>query len=92
MKLYIDTADRDKIVIKLDDNVFETNSHKEKSQELLPFLEKALKQNGKSLKDITHIAVNPGPGSFTGIRVGQSVAYALGLALGISVDNLKLPV
>ena len=52
-------------------------------------IEKLLKKHGLSLQKITAIKVNPGPGSFTGVRVGISIANALGLALGITVNGTK---
>jgi len=36
------------------------------------------------------IEVETGPGSFTGLRVGVSVANALGFSLGISVNGKKM--
>ncbi len=36
------------------------------------------------------IEVETGPGSFTGLRVGVSVANALGFALGIPVNSKKM--
>jgi tRNA threonylcarbamoyladenosine biosynthesis protein TsaB len=32
--------------------------------------ENAMKRSGLELKELTHLAVNHGPGSFTGLRVG----------------------
>lgn len=85
MKLYIDTSDRDKIVIGIDGKRFETESTKSKSQKLLPFIERKLKEQNNTLSDIKEVEVNTGPGSFTGIRVGVSVANALGWALKIPI-------
>lgn len=48
------------------------------SQTLMPMIDSALKCADISLGDIELIAVNKGPGSFTGIRIG--VAAAKGLA------------
>ena len=48
------------------------------SQTLMPMIDNVLKCAGISLSDIDLIAVNKGPGSFTGIRIG--VAAAKGLA------------
>lgn len=48
------------------------------SQTLMPMLDNALKCANLTLNDIDLIAVNKGPGSFTGIRIG--VAAAKGLA------------
>lgn len=90
MKLFIDTSNRDKIVIGLDDKRFATSAREEKSQKLLPFIDEILKKEGKKIKDITEIEVNTGPGSFTGLRVGVSVASTLGWALGIPVNGKDL--
>lgn len=60
-----------------------------KSQNLLPLINKILKKNKVSLKDLTGIKVNTGPGSFTGLRVGVSVANALAWVLGILVNGKK---
>ncbi len=87
MKLYIDSTDSDKLVIGLDEVKIETTAHQRASQKLLPEIQKLLKKEGKTLKDLTEIEVNPGPGSFTGIRVGISVANALGFTLGIPVTH-----
>ena len=43
----------------------------------------------EKLKNLTHIAVNVGPGSFTGIRVGLSVARTLAYALNIPILGLS---
>lgn len=48
-----------------------------------------LVRNGRTLKDLTHIAVVLGPGSFTGIRVGVNLARTLAYALKIPVAGLS---
>lgn len=90
MKLYIDTSDSDKVVIRLDDKEYQTDSKKEKAQRLLPFIKETLEKQGKSPSDIKEIEVNTGPGSFTGLRVGVSVANALGWSLGVPVNGKDL--
>lgn len=62
-----------------------TNTGLTHSQTLLPMIESLLKNANVILDDIDLIAVNKGPGSFTGIRIG--VAAAKGLA-----DVKKIPV
>jgi tRNA threonylcarbamoyl adenosine modification protein YeaZ len=49
--------------------------------ELLPRLLDLLSATGVSLDDATALAVGGGPGSFTGLRVGMSIAKGLALAL-----------
>ncbi len=50
------------------------------SQTLMVMAEDLLKQCGKTVSDLTAVAVAEGPGSFTGVRIG--VAAAKGLAWG----------
>lgn len=51
----------------------------------LPLAEDLLRANGVSLREITHIAVSRGPGSFTGIRIGMTIARTLGQVLNVPV-------
>lgn len=90
MKLYINTSSAQTIVIGLDDEKFETEARKDKSQKLLPEIDKLLKKKKKTVSDISEIEVNTGPGSFTGLRVGVSVANTLGWVLGIPVNGKDL--
>jgi tRNA threonylcarbamoyladenosine biosynthesis protein TsaB len=48
-----------------------------------------LRKNNFEVKDIKEIEVNTGPGSFTGLRVGISVANTLGFVLKIPVNGKK---
>lgn len=67
----------------------ETNVHGEK---LAVFIDEILKKNALAPSDLSAIAVSEGPGSYTGLRIGVSVAkgmcYALSIPL-ISIDTLK---
>jgi len=90
MKLFIDTSDREKIIVGIDDKRFKSKAKEQTSQKLLPFIDEVLKKEGKSVKDVTEIEVNTGPGSFTGLRVGVSVANALAWALEIPVNGKNL--
>ena len=90
MKLYIDTSSSEIIVVGLDQDKFETQSRQDKSQKLLPFIDELLKKKKKKVEDITEIEVNTGPGSFTGLRVGVSVANTFGWLLDVPVNGKKL--
>ncbi len=50
---------------------------------LLPMIAAALDRAGVTLDDLTGLALSDGPGSFTGLRVGASVAKALVHARGL---------
>lgn len=89
MKLFIDTSDNTKTIIGFDKERWTFPAKKQKSQQLLSLINRALKKQKKTLKDVTEIEVNLGPGSFTGLRVGISVANALGWALKIPVNGKK---
>lgn len=90
MKLSIDTSSSEKIILSLDNMVFETEARREKSQGLLPFLENILSSENKKLTDISEIEVNQGPGSFTGLRVGLSIAHTLGWILHVPVNGKQV--
>jgi len=54
-------------------------------KDALFFIDKILKQNKLDINNINAIAVFRGPGSFTGVRVGISIANALSFAQNIPV-------
>ena len=86
----INTSERTKIEIGLYDgesfkfNEFET---KDQSADILLIINQVLEKNNLTLKDLTAMAVNHGPGSFTGIRVGITVANTLAWSLDIPVES-----
>ena len=94
MLLKIDTTIAQKVTVELinkksgkKDQLVQTQ--KLGSQVLLPLIVQILKKNRVNFSDLTAIEVNPGPGSFTGTRVGVSVANTLGFALSIPVNGKK---
>lgn len=52
-------------------------AHRQLAETLHKKLDELVKSKGKALEDITGIVVYKGPGSFTGLRIGMSVANAL---------------
>ncbi|MDO8503323.1 MAG: tRNA (adenosine(37)-N6)-threonylcarbamoyltransferase complex dimerization subunit type 1 TsaB [bacterium] len=87
MTLLIDTSNSEKITVGINKDVVVDDAKEGKSQRLLGIIHDKLKEKGMSLGDITKIEVNTGPGSFTGLRVGVSVANALGWLLNVPVNN-----
>ncbi len=60
-------------------------SHRYHSAILVPTVEKGLKQAGVNAKDLTALAVNTGPGSFTGIRTGLATVRTMAQFLDLPV-------
>jgi len=91
MLLKIDTTQREKVIVEISDKnstVKLVEEQKTGSQALLPLIIKALKKKKIKLTELEEIEVNPGPGSFTGTRVGVTVANVLGFVLKIPVNGL----
>lgn len=51
------------------------NNH---SVTIIPYLDEILKENNISLKEIDEVIVGVGPGSYTGVRIGVTVAKMIG--------------
>ncbi|MDR3642749.1 MAG: hypothetical protein P4L74_03950 [Candidatus Doudnabacteria bacterium] len=66
--------------------VYKIDPHR--SHETLGFLAKFLKSNKINHDFIKKIVVNKGPGSYTGVRVGVTIAMALGFAWGVPVKAI----
>lgn len=60
-------------------------SPREHSQRLLPFVEQVLQQGQVSLAQLDGLVVGVGPGSFTGVRIGVSMAQGLAFSCGLPV-------
>lgn len=59
------------------------NIGKGHAEVLMTYVERALTEARLSLRDMDRVAVNIGPGSFTGVRIGVSAARGFALALGV---------
>ncbi len=90
-KLHIDTRDNSRIIVRLDKNgeIFEEKSvaSKKRAQITLPLIGKLLKKARLTVSDIDEINVEKGPGAFTGLRVGISIANALSFSGLIKVNS-----
>src|SRR3989344_3165039 len=96
MILWINTSDRKKleVALKKDRKVVATRFSENDfgSQVLLNLITEILKASGLEFKDLTGIEVEKGPGSYTGLKVGASVANTLGFSLNIPVNGKKMEV
>jgi tRNA threonylcarbamoyladenosine biosynthesis protein TsaB len=61
----------------------ESNDTKSHASMLTVFIEQILKDRGIKARDLDAVAVSKGPGSYTGLRIGVSVAK--GIAYGASI-------
>ncbi len=92
--LYIDTSNNKEIVIGLEvdgkkDERRQVPNHR-KGQIVIPMMQSLLADHALQLKDLSEIKVNAGPGSFTGLRVGITIANTLGQLLQIPVNGKKV--
>jgi tRNA threonylcarbamoyladenosine biosynthesis protein TsaB len=93
--LGIDTATDVVSVAAVDGEVVlaasELRSERRHAEDVTPMIDFVVKRAGLGLNELAAIAVNVGPGLFTGMRVGiasaQALAYALSLPL-VGVDGL----
>lgn len=89
--LCIDTSDNlvTRVELKMYKKIYKAEEKRGKpgDQNVLELVEKLLQKQGITLKDLNGIEVNTGPGSFTGLRVGASIANTLAFSLGIPVNG-----
>lgn len=92
--LSIDTSSREatRVTVDTSGKRFEKISGAQgtNAQMVLPMLEELLKEHNLTISDITQVNVHQGPGSFTGLRVGISVANTISWLLGVPI-NTKPP-
>ncbi len=92
MNIYIDTAVKGCNIALFDqDNILASVQkpiERGHAEAILPLYEELMKNIGKTPQDIENVYVSVGPGSFTGLRVGLSVARFIGFSLGIPVHGV----
>lgn len=94
ISLHIDTSSNQVIRVGLkkgnSEDILEQKINAQKAQVVLPLIEKLLKKHSLTPSSISKIEVNTGPGSFTGLRVGISIANALSFCLKIPVNGKRI--
>lgn len=61
-------------------------AHRQLAETIHEKIKNLLESQGKTMDEITGIVVYKGPGSFTGLRIGMSVANALSGGLGVPIE------
>lgn len=92
MILFIDThASLITIALKTDKDLFIKTQESESSHSIytVPMIEAIFKENNLDIHDLKKIIVVNGPGSFTGIRIGLSIAKTMAYALNISINTIS---
>lgn len=59
------------------------------ARQLLPLIESLLEDCQVTLADLDALAIIQGPGSFTGLRIGSSVAQGLAFSVGLPVIRIS---
>lgn len=89
--LYIDTSSNTEIEVGLEihgkKDVVKKQLDKNKAQVVMPLIEQLLLTHSITPQDLTGIEVITGPGSFTGLRVGVSIANTLATYLQIPING-----
>ncbi|MCX6806744.1 MAG: hypothetical protein NT135_01325 [Candidatus Berkelbacteria bacterium] len=91
MILAIEISDNIKLTLYKKGVKREFTAKREKEKDAFHYLVQFLKKNKVKLKDLKAIAVNQSSVSFTGLRVGISIANALAYVLNIPVVGFKNP-
>lgn len=100
--LFLDTTSNKEVIVRLtiDNGIFEEkieilassssrSGQNNRTQVVLPTIQKLLKEHNLTVQDIQKVEVNPGPGSFTGVRVGAAIANSIIFGLGLSQDLIE---
>ncbi|MFM1829878.1 MAG: hypothetical protein RLZZ558_218 [Planctomycetota bacterium] len=87
--LSLETADRvQEAGLRLASGAFETepiDGAARDREDLLPAIDRLCGRCGVAPTEITCVALNAGPGGFTGLRMAHAAAQAMGLALGVKL-------
>ncbi len=92
MSFYIDTC-ADEIILALVKNkivdIYREKNDTDLSTRIMSLIDNLFKKNNITPNDITKIYIVNGPGSFTGIRVGVTIAKLMGFCLNIPLIKIS---
>ena len=90
--LFIDTHDLDLVIALYKDKQLKDKEIKESlrnhSDYTMPIIDEIIKRNNIGIHDIKEILVVNGPGSFTGVRIGVTIAKMLAYTLNITIKSI----
>lgn len=92
MILFIDTHDElITIGLKNGEELYLKTQESEYSHSIytMPMIESLFKDNNLNVKDLKKIIVVNGPGSFTGVRIGLSIAKTMAYALNVDINTIS---
>lgn len=91
--LFIDThSDKIILVFYKEEKVFckkEVETKQSHSVTTMPVLVETLEENGINIKEVKEVLVVNGPGSFTGVRIGVTIAKTLAYTLEIPIKTMS---
>ncbi|MED4203816.1 tRNA (adenosine(37)-N6)-threonylcarbamoyltransferase complex dimerization subunit type 1 TsaB [Neobacillus mesonae] len=91
--LAIDTSNNPLGVALIEENQvlgeYITNLKKNHSIRIMPAIQTLMEDCGKSTADLTKIVVAKGPGSYTGVRIGVTIAKTLAWSLNIPLVGIS---
>lgn len=91
--LSIDTATMMSSIAIMEDSKIlgslQINQERTHSETLLPMIDVLLENLSLKISDIDLIAIGKGPGSFTGLRIGMTVAKTMAQVMGIKIIGLS---
>jgi tRNA threonylcarbamoyladenosine biosynthesis protein TsaB len=70
------------ITLKIDGN-----EYKKTGEAVLPAIKELLDEHELTIHDVNSIVLATGPGSFTGLKIGATIAAMLSLLLHIPINN-----
>jgi len=93
ISLFLDTCSHNIIVAILEENeiIYYKNeiSDNNLAEKLLPYIKTGFEAVNKNINSIEKIYVVNGPGSFTGIRIGVTVAKVLAYSLNVFITTIS---
>lgn len=92
MKLFIDThSEKVTVAIIAGSKVIhkEKESDRSHSEVVVPLIEEMLKSENMELRQVEEIVVVNGPGSFTGVRIGVTIAKTIAFSLNIPIKTIS---